>query len=167
MIKLYYLESEAIFSPDRKYRYKLSRTWDDDEPKVAFIMLNPSVADENANDPTVSRCVRYAMDWGYGTLIVGNLFAIVSTDPKEIWKNEIGHDPVGPENDRYLMEINTEADLTVVAWGNHGVYNNRGKQVLKILSNPHCLEMNRVTGEPAHPLYMPKDMKPKPLVSEI
>ena len=104
---------------------------------------------------------------GYGTLIVGNLFAIVSTDPKEIWKNEIGHDPIGPENDRYIREINREADLIIVAWGNHGVYNNRGKEVLKMLSNPHCLEINTITGEPAHPLYMPKDLKPKPLEAKI
>lgn len=132
---MYYLDSHAIFSPDRQYRYKLSRTWDYDEPKAAFIMLNPSVADESINDPTVSRCVRYAMDWGYGTLIVGNLFAIISTKPQEIWKNEIGHDPIGPENDRYIREINREADLIIVAWGNHGVYNNRGN-ALRSWKNP-------------------------------
>ena len=63
------LKSDAVFSPDRLHRYGLWRIWDDDLPKVLFIGLNPSTADELKNDPTIRRCIGYAKDWGYGCLL--------------------------------------------------------------------------------------------------
>lgn len=43
---------DAIFSEDKIYRYVLIRIWDDYLPKIIFIGLNPSVADENSSDKT-------------------------------------------------------------------------------------------------------------------
>ena len=65
----------ATLSADRVYRYVLKRTWLEERPFVMFIGLNPSIADENEDDPTTRRCMRYAGSWGFGGLIVTNLFA--------------------------------------------------------------------------------------------
>ena len=56
-----------------------------------FIMLNPSTADALKLDPTVTRCYNYAGAWGYGHLLVANLFALRSTDPDRLYHH---HDPV-------------------------------------------------------------------------
>ena len=75
------IHSDALFSEDRIYRYALWRTWDESLPKALFIGLNPSTADEIQDDPTIRRCIRYSMDWGYGGYIMGNIFGYRSTDP--------------------------------------------------------------------------------------
>ena len=82
MSKLIY--SDAKFSNDRIYRYALWRVWDESLPKLLFIGLNPSTADEINDDPTMRRCIRFAKDLGYGTFIMGNIFGYRSTDPKKI-----------------------------------------------------------------------------------
>src|SRR4051812_31185099 len=64
----------AIFSPCRRWRYRLWRRWDPFKPYANFLMLNPSTADELTLDPTCTRCVNYCRDLGYGALIVTNLF---------------------------------------------------------------------------------------------
>ena len=76
-----YVPAGAVFSDDMVYRYRLWRTWDPDLPTCLFIMLNPSTADHEQNDPTIRRCLDFAKQWGYGQLLVGNLFALRATDP--------------------------------------------------------------------------------------
>ena len=96
------LHSDAFFSKDRIYRYALWRIWDYDLPKVLFIGLNPSTADEFKNDPTIRRCMRYSYDWGYGGYIMGNIFGYRSTDPRNLKKVK---DPIGLDNDFWLKKI--------------------------------------------------------------
>jgi hypothetical protein len=95
------ITSDATFSPCRKYRYTLTRTWVPDLPLINFVMLNPSTADEVVNDPTVERCERRARMWNCGGLIVTNIFAWRSTDPDELRRVA---DPVGPDKDDALVE---------------------------------------------------------------
>lgn len=104
------MEKKAIISKDKIYRYKLSRTWDSTKPTILFIGLNPSIADENVDDPTITRCINFAKDWGYGTLLMANLFAFRSTYPKDIYLID---DPIGKDNDHYLLECVTQSDLIV------------------------------------------------------
>ena len=70
---------DAILSEDRKYCYILSRTWDETKPTVLFIGLNPSTADEKTDDPTIRKCINYAKCWGYGKILMANLFAFRNT----------------------------------------------------------------------------------------
>ena len=53
----------AVLSEDRKYRYALWRIWEAEGPKVLFICLNPSKADEFNDDPTLIRCINFAKLW--------------------------------------------------------------------------------------------------------
>jgi len=103
-----FFKASAEFSEDRVYRYSLLRQWGGEKPMtINFIMLNPSTADEHANDPTVERCQRRTADWGYEKLIVTNLFALRSTDPSSL---VAAADPVGPKNDEFLIKSAFEAD---------------------------------------------------------
>jgi hypothetical protein len=53
---------------------------------ICFIGLNPSTADAEVNDPTIRRCIGFAHDWGFGGLLMLNLFAFRATDPKRVLK---------------------------------------------------------------------------------
>ncbi len=143
---------EATFSDDRLYRYVLTREWLTGEHVVAFIMLNPSTADAQQDDPTIRRCIGFAQDWGFRRLVIGNLFAFRSTDPMELLRVD---DPVGPDNDDFLTKIRREAHMTVCAWGNRGGYHGRGD----IVKNQTARKRRRAfgltkTGQPRHPLYL-------------
>jgi hypothetical protein len=77
-------ESSAVFSPCGRYRYRLVRRWDSALPLLCLVMLNPSKANGRRNDPIVRRCIGFASSWGYGGIVVRNLYALVSTDPDEL-----------------------------------------------------------------------------------
>ncbi len=151
------LKTDAKFSEDRVYRYALWRIWDENQPKVMFIGLNPSTANETEDDPTVRRCKGFAKSWGYGGLIMANIFAYRATEPKNM---ESAKDPIGPENDAWLLKLTQEATLVIGAWGNHGKFKSRGKVVVDSIPDLYCLKMNE-TGHPAHPLYLPSASRPK------
>ena len=126
---------------------------------VVFCMLNPSTADHQTNDPTVRRCIGFAESWGYARLIVVNLFAARSTDPKAL---PTMADPVGPDNDEWIRKHAREADMIVAAWGNRGAYLGRDRKVLEILASARDVFALRITGQgsPEHPLYVPQDVEP-------
>ena len=86
----------ADFSACGTYRYALRRIWLPAAPQVLFIGLNPSTADEKSDDPTIRRCLGFARSWGYGGLIVANLFAYRATAPSALRE---ARDPIGPLND--------------------------------------------------------------------
>lgn len=147
------MEKGAKFSPDRVYRYRLWRLWDIRKGSVLFIGLNPSTADENVNDPTIRRCIGFAMDWGYGGLLMGNIFAFRNTYPETLKTCEV--DPIGSENDTELRAMNSLAKLTVLAWGNWGAYKGRGSEVELMFPDSYSLGYSK-QGQPKHPLYLAK-----------
>ena len=158
----------AIFSADQIHRYTLSRvTSVKDGGVVLFIMLNPSTATAEEDDPTIRRCFRFAQDWGYTTLLVGNLFAFRATDPNELY---MANDAVGPDNDHHLLDMARDAHLVVCAWGTMGGLRRRGWMVLQILKRmneqsnnntgsetPVCHLGLTKNGQPKHPLYLKAD----------
>ena len=69
---------------NEEYRYRLTRTWDDAKPYALFVLMNPSEATPDINDPTVAKCCRFAAAWGYGGIFVANTFAYRCTDQKRL-----------------------------------------------------------------------------------
>jgi hypothetical protein len=153
-------EAGATFSPCRRWRYLLWRRWDEAKPVANFLMLNPSTADEVKLDPTCARARDYAERWGYGALIVTNIFAFRNTNPNQM---KAAKDPVGPGNDAAIVKAARESALVVCAWGNHGSFLERSLAVKALLNKskikPHVLRVN-ANGEPAHPLYLPGRLEP-------
>ena len=123
-------------------------------------MLNPSTADEVKLDPTCARARDYAARWGFGALIVTNVFAWRATEPDEM---KAAGDPVGPGNDRAIVRAARESGIVVCAWGNHGAHLDRASKVVRLLRNAgveiHALRVN-AGGQPAHPLYLPGMLSP-------
>ncbi|MCV3270247.1 DUF1643 domain-containing protein [Roseobacter sinensis] len=153
--------STALYSDCGCYRYSLTRVWDGTRPRVNFVMLNPSTADERRNDPTVERCERRARQLGFGAFEVTNIFAWRETDPRALRK---AADPVGPENDAILVEAAKRADQVIAAWGVHGVHLARGAAVAELLSGADCVLHHLGTskaGHPRHPLYLPYAQAPE------
>ena len=93
--------SVAVYSECERYRYSLTRIWDQTGQRVMFVMLNPSTATEVQNDPTVERCERRARALGFGGFRVTNIFAWRDTDPRQM---RAAADPVGPGNDAAILE---------------------------------------------------------------
>ena len=150
------MKNTAKLSRCRHYRYALWRTWDEAKPRVMFIGLNPSTADETHDDPTLIRCMNFAKAWDYGGVCMTNLFAYRATDPKAMMAYAT---PVGSQNNKWLTTLAEEAGLVVAAWGNYGNFLNRAHKVKKLIPHLHCLKLN-ASGEPAHPLYQPAHMQP-------
>lgn len=151
--------SNATFSPDRIYRYTLFRQWSA-SPNVhclAFIGLNPSTADEVANDPTVTRCINFAKKWGFNGMWMLNLFAFRSTDPKPMLEHP---SPVGPANDEAILRVFGEKEFSgaIACWGNHGKHLNRHASLLSKLPRELLFHLGLThEGFPKHPLYLSND----------
>lgn len=159
---------EAVFSADFLYRYYLSRPFDTHATQASlcqFIMLNPSTADADVDDPTLTRCVDYARLWGHTGVIITNLFALRATDPRQL---DCADDPVGYDNTEFVLRAATQPDATrvVCARGVRGAYTNAGDSMRKQLRERGVtLCALRITrdGHPAHPLYLPSHLEPVPL----
>lgn len=152
--------STAVYSDCEKYRYSLTRVWDDAGRRAFFIMLNPSTATEVQNDPTVERCERRARALGFGGFRVANIFAWRDTDPRKMRK---AADPIGPENDATILEGCAWADQIICAWGTHGAHLNRGPDVAKLLHGQNLFHLGlSKDGHPKHPLYISYSVQPEP-----
>ncbi|HEX3771858.1 MAG TPA: DUF1643 domain-containing protein [Polyangiaceae bacterium] len=134
------------------YRYSLWRRVGRSPRRVLFVMLNPSTADANDDDPTIRRCIGFARAWGYGELEVCNLFAYRTPHPRVLLA---ARDPVGPENDAWLARAAGRASRVVAAWGVVGMRSARAEVVMEILRGARvvCLGQTR-GGAPRHPLYV-------------
>ena len=156
-------QTGAVFSSCEKYRYRLWRHWEKNgKPTLAWILLNCSTATASANDPTVERCERRARMMGFGGVEVVNIFAYRATDPLVMKAQE---DPIGPDNDRAILEAIADCGMVICGWGTHGAHMNRGREVTSMLISKgvdlHCLTITE-GGHPGHPLYVGYDVVPKP-----
>lgn len=162
------MKRSAAISDDGLYRYRLERQWSTVPGVTTFVMLNPSTADAEVDDPTIRRCMGFAKRWGHGRLVVVNLFAFRSSDPVELLEAD---DPIGPENRGHLSRAARETGLIIAAWGapKSKLYALQYMQVLearKALAGPptvtqaegrsiFCLGVTK-RGHPRHPLYLSK-----------
>jgi hypothetical protein len=158
MPALPYKSKNAVISACGLYRYVLRRCWDETLPPYVAGMLNPSTADADEDDPTITRVVRRAAGLGCGSLVVWNLYAFRATDPTLL---SLVADPVGPENRDWIREALSEcADrfgTATVGWGSGCADQKLASDVQAIAAELgvklHCLGVTK-GGHPRHPLYV-------------
>ena len=169
---IYQKGKAAKLSDCGRYRFRLTRYWNcTAKDAVVFVMLNPSTADAQVDDPTITRCVNFAESWGYGNLYVVNVFAFRATDPKDLRK---AADPVGPANDLIIRACAASHRKSVIAaWGSEiRHWPMREAHVLEVLRQALadepllCLGATR-DGFPRHPLYLKGDTKPVPYTRDM
>lgn len=151
--------SGALFSEDRKYRYALWRIWDSSLPALMFTGLNSSTAEAIKDDPTVIRMINFGKTLGFGGLYMSNLRAIVSAYPRILLIPAAMELLDGP-NDHAIKKMVELTSIRVVGWGEWGQkLGTRPAEVLAILGSPvYCFKVNP-SGEPRHPLYLPRNSK--------
>ena len=114
-------------------------------------MLNPSVADEKKDDPTIRRLINFTKRFNYGGFLVGNIFTTITSNPKELDK----YKGMSDKNCEELIKLINKVDQIVYAWGNTV----EEPQFLKeLILNPKCFGKN-LNGTPKHPLYLPSQTK--------
>lgn len=190
-----YIDSGATISPCGTYRYRLWREWrldplpahwdmwteDDGSPALdgagepigeplscVFVMLNPSTADGEQDDPTIRRCVSFAKGLGYDRLDVVNLFAYRATKPADLLKLNHTDEPWGVDNERQIARALDRAGLIICAWGAHGGHLSQDETVLGWLESHNHRDAPIAAlgltqdGKPRHPLYLPGHSVPSP-----
>lgn len=153
------MRKEAELSSCGRYRWWLRRTWPGGNGEVVcFIMLNPSTADADMDDPTIRRCIGFAQAWGFSTLSVRNLFPWRATDPTELLAAK---DPTGGSRGDIEVVGGCTAHVAVAAWGAHPLAEQRAARICAQIARTYpgkqlmCLGTTK-HGHPRHPLYVPK-----------
>ncbi|GAA0706843.1 hypothetical protein GCM10009548_94820 [Streptomyces malaysiensis subsp. malaysiensis] len=146
----------AVLSPCGSYRYRLDRTWNQQMPPLVWVMLNPSTADADEDDATLRRVTAFSKKSRHGGLVVVNLFALRSTDPKQLHEHA---DPIGPCNEAALVDATANAARVAVAWGDvsRPERAEQARTVTALLtSHGRPLQSLGLTakGHPRHPLYV-------------
>lgn len=159
--KIEYIESSAKLSHCRMYRYHLHRRWANGGTSVLWVMLNPSLADDSIDDPTVRKCVGFSRRWGHGEMAIVNLYAYRTHDPKilkVVEKTKGRERVVGEENDRYIDAVGMRSTQIVAAWGAHADAD-RAAEVLRLLNRRGPVQcLGRTSGgQPRHPLMLKYD----------
>ena len=153
------MKKSAIISDCGKYRYELHREWDKKKGKVLFIMLNPSTADGLNNDLTTIRCINFAKKWGYGGIMIGNIYPFRAKRPKDLrkWLKDGGTYQFF--NRDAVHQMAEQADLIVCAWGCN--YKGGIPEWMEELGDLHYLELCGDGITPKHPLgNLSKDLVP-------
>ncbi|NKI17388.1 DUF1643 domain-containing protein [Spongiibacter sp. KMU-166] len=175
MNELAFIEPEihkaATLSHCGKLRWSLRRWWRVDS-RVCWVMLNPSTADASADDPTLKRCIHFSRAWGYGGLIVVNLYPFRSPSPADCrrWADWESNGPdwhvrdVLMRNEAIVVEACQSSDLIVVAWGNQPWAMACSEHMLEAIQENidkplHCLGITK-NGSPKHPMARGKHRAP-------
>jgi len=146
------MRRESLLSEDKKYRYSLGRFWEDSLDKVLFIMLNPSYADSNKEDPTINRLITFSKKWGYGGFWVCNLYPFITPSPKELHNYQ---ENKGIRNKEYIKKYILKSKRIVYGWGATG---QEPEWLVNLVKKPYCFGKNK-NGTPKHPLYLNSNTK--------
>ena len=152
--------SGATFSDCRSFRYALWRRWasaGEHHRMVAFIGVNPSVADEHYDDRTITRCINFAKRWGFDGMYMLNAFAHVQT---KLVSLKLAEQHIGQHSDATMLKYCDDGTTMVAAWGNH-CPQWRADAITKLIGREmQCLGRN-TNGTPKHPLFLRADTKPE------
>lgn len=75
-------------------------------------------------------------------------------------------DPIGPDNDLWLICLAEQSATVVGAWGNRDTFMNRGQEVAARFPHMRCLGLTKRC-QPRHPLYVPAGASLAPFGSNI
>src|SRR6266516_268640 len=95
----------------------------------------------------------FGVAWDFGSMVVVNLFAYRATDYRELFKVR---DPIGEENNRFLMQAVERCSTIVLGWGTKGPLLGRDRQIMSLLAgrnDVYCLGITK-DGQQRHPLYV-------------
>lgn len=149
------VERAAVISECSRYRYLLLRTWEPTKARCVYVMLNPSTADADIDDPTIRSCIRLAKEKGFGGLAVVNLYAWRATDPKELPAKQ--SEALGSANPRAIETAVSQCSTVICAWGAHPYATRNVAGALDIIRlyqrTPYCFGVTQ-SGAPKHPLYI-------------
>ena len=125
------LTTTAAFSDDGSKRYLLTKTWEEDKPSLAIIMLAPSEASGIVLDSTTLLVLNNAARLGYGSVTILNLFATLNDFALRQAEDEDG------ENLNVIVAAAQEADAVIYAAGvgkaQNKAFQRRQRQVLHAL----------------------------------
>jgi hypothetical protein len=152
------MQRSVIFSECGLFRYLLEHDFGGSGPVVSLGMVNPSKADGQKNDPTMTKVDGFATRMGASKVIVWNPFALISKDVRDL---RTASDPIGPENDAYIEQAIRGADIHIVAWGPltklPKPLRGRLRSVVNVLeaagAKPMCWG-TALDGQPRHPLML-------------
>lgn len=164
------IERSAILGgPADCYRYELRRVWDRRRPLLVVCMFNPSMADHEVDDPTILTLIHFGRSWGYGGILVINLWAYRTSSPIELKSVD---DPFGDNAshvENALAYARANGGLVLAAWGNHGVFGDRNEWFQRRATRVHgvnliCLGLSKCR-HPKHPMArgrhrIPRDQQP-------
>lgn len=160
-----YLDSTATFNKEGTHRYSLQRVMAEGPRTVTFVGLNPSTADASQDDPTIRRCVGFAVRWGFHRLFMANLHGFRSTDPRGLAR---AGDPVGPDNLFIIKTLVFASDLVICAWGANPLYASAPDIARWVQTRAHARHLGLTkNGSPRHPLYLRADTAPMTFASSV
>lgn len=167
----------AMVSACGRYRYMLERSTGVSGPNLAWLMLNPSTADAQLDDPTIRKVIGFSARAGYGIARVVNLFAWRATDPRDVARMlrvTPSRSPdrlvrlraqralaEGTENRAAIKTVASMSDAVVCAWGAHPWAREQAVRVVRWLEDQKllCLGLSKA-GDPLHPLMPSYDGHP-------
>lgn len=151
--------------PEATFRLVLWRVWSPGPSArlMSLTMLNPSTADHHAVDNTLKSCMRLARLLGFDGVVLTNLFAYRATKPSDL---KTADRIVGPHGNLWIEAAASICDRVVAAWGSHGKFRGRDREVAELLRKDHDVWAFRLLadGAPEHPLYIPSEVKEVGLV---
>jgi hypothetical protein len=149
--------------PGGSYRYWLERRWDDSLPHLTYLLLNPSAAGAEEDDPTTQKLRRISSANGGGSYELVNLFAAVDTQQLGLdMATAVGES--SQANDRRITAAIDRSQRLVIGWGDgNGKGSHVGARRLAIVERARqlwpllssrllwCVGSNAGSGSPRHP----------------
>jgi len=162
----------AILSDDRRMRWELQRVWSETlTPSICtFLLLNPSTADSESDDPTTKRCMAYARYWNYDGVRLINLVGFRATEPMLMysWLVRQASADLLVHVERAVAGAKGSTKIIVGHGSLHPGIKRHARTVVSAISkqyNLYALKLNK-DGSPAHPLYLPGNLCPRLYVPE-